>query len=366
MGESRTWTEREVRDLIAVEVSTGQTMVALNAAIASGELTSAVSQIVATTQSGFDAQTSRVSSIAADMEATKATIDTEMTATKATIEKILLDCRTFVSETTSQADAQKAAMTLQVDALHTKMQDIVKFVDGMPDTLTSLKDRLEVVTSWLSANKLESLPGNLQLLQTNHDELEANTDRRLRELTAEISAAQSSGYTGFLGGTHSTPQATKDRNVFDPRDYKLAELGPKPTLARWKKWRRDFEGFVDTIGFSWKGTSGLLRELRHREAPFTAAQLSEAVANAKKRHDKTPDEAFYAFEEKADTLYRLIMPKLDEVLSNELAQTGKENDSSCFASSRARSTRPAPTLPSTSRQRSRAWGSTLAPTSPRR
>jgi hypothetical protein len=97
MGESRTWTEREVRDLIAVEVSTGQTMVALNAAIASGELTSAVSQIVATTQSGFDAQTSRVSSIAADMEATKATVDTEMTATKATIEKILLVCRTFVS-----------------------------------------------------------------------------------------------------------------------------------------------------------------------------------------------------------------------------------------------------------------------------
>ena len=171
----------------------------------------------------------------------------------------------------------------------------------MPDTLTSLKDSLEVVTSWLSANKLESLPANLQLLQRNHDELEANTDRRLRELSAEVSAAPSSGYTGFLGGTNSTPQATKDRNVFDPRDYKLAERGRKPTVARWKKWRRDFEGFVDTVGFSWKSTSGLLRELRHRALLFTAAQLSEAIANAKKRKDKAPEETFYGFEEKADT-----------------------------------------------------------------
>ena len=210
------WTEREVRDLIAVEVSNGQTMVVLNAAITSGELTAAVSQIVATTQSGFVAQAARGSSMATGMETTKATIDTEMATTKAAIEKILQDCRTFVSETKSQADAQKAEMTLQVEALHSKMQDIVKFVDGMPDTLTSLKDRLEVVTSWLSANQLQSLPENVRVLQGLHTELEANTDRRLRELSAEVSAAQSTGYTGFLGGTHSTPQAAKDRNAFDP------------------------------------------------------------------------------------------------------------------------------------------------------
>ena len=173
--------------------------------------------------------------MSAEMGATKATIAAELETTKATIKAIFQDCRTFVSETKGQADPQKAEMTLQVDALHTKMQDIVRFVDGMPDTLSSLKDRLEVVTGWLSANQLESLPDNLRLLQMNHTELEANTDRRIRELSAEVSAAQSTGYTGFLGGTNTTPQATRDRNVFDPRDYKLAELGPKPTVARWKK-----------------------------------------------------------------------------------------------------------------------------------
>ena len=152
------------------------------------------------------------------MEATKARIAAEMETTKATIEAILQDCRTFVSETKGQADSQKAEMTLQVDALHTKMQEFVRFVDGMPDTLASLKDRLKVVTSWLLANQPESLPDNLRLLQMNHTELEANTGRRLRELSAEVSVAQSTGYTWFLGGTNTTPQATRDRNVFDPRD----------------------------------------------------------------------------------------------------------------------------------------------------
>ena len=98
--------------------------------------------------------------------------------------------------------------------IHTKMQDIIKFVDGAPDTVASLKDRLEVVTSWLSPSNLENLPDNRQLLQTNHTEFEANMDRRLRELSAEVSAAQATGYTGFQGSA-PTP---KDSNVFDPRD----------------------------------------------------------------------------------------------------------------------------------------------------
>ena len=45
----------------------------------------------------------------------------------------------------------------------------------------------------------------------------------------------------------------RDRNVSDPRDYKLAELGPTPSVAHWKKWRRDLESFVDMIGLSWSG-----------------------------------------------------------------------------------------------------------------
>ena len=70
------------------------------------------------------------------------------------------------------------------------------------------------------------------------------------------------------------------------------------------------------------------RRLWHQ--PLMGAQLPGAISDAKARHDKTPDEAFYGFAEKADILYRLILPKLDDVLSNELAQTGDENGFELF------------------------------------
>ena len=151
-------------------------------------------------------------------------------------------------------------------------------------------------------------------------QLNQSLESKLGALNATVSGLQA-GVGNFGGGqgAGAGPAATRDRNVFDPRDYKLADFGPKPTVVRWKKWRRDLEGFVDTIGMSWKGASGLLRQLRYREEPFEKGQLHDALVDAEKRHDKTPDEAFYGFDEKADILYRLIMPKLDELLSNEFA-----------------------------------------------
>ena len=110
----------------------------------------------------------------------------------------------------------------------------------------------------------------------------------------------------------------RDRNVFDP-NYKVAELGSKPSMGKWKKWRCDFEWFVDTSGLSWKGTSGLLRQLRFREQPFDGSQLADAIDSAKKRKDKVPQEHEYEYEVKTDVLYYLIMPKLDEVMSTEFA-----------------------------------------------
>ena len=83
--------------------------------------------------------------------------------------------------------------------------------------------------------------------QTSHHEFTANTDRRFRELSAEIASAHTNGGVG-LGGIVSAPQAPKDRNVFYHRDCKLEDLGAKFTTARWNKWRRDLEGFIDTIG----------------------------------------------------------------------------------------------------------------------
>ena len=60
--EQRTWSAWEIRDLIQIEVSTGQTMGVLNAAISSCELNTAVSQIAASAYSGFETQELRIAS----------------------------------------------------------------------------------------------------------------------------------------------------------------------------------------------------------------------------------------------------------------------------------------------------------------
>ena len=132
---------------------------------------------------------------------------------------------------------------------------------------------------------------------------------------------------GSGSGGFSEPRPENDRNVFDPRDYKLAPLDAKPSLGKWKKWRRDIEAFIDTIGVGWKGTSGLLRELRRREGLFDSTQFQEAAAA---RGDKVPKVDGFDYDDKMDVLYRLVMPKLDEVLSNELAQTGEQDGFEMF------------------------------------
>ena len=145
---------------------------------------------------------------------------------------------------------------------------------------------------------------------------------------------------GASTGNFTGPHAEKDRNAFDVWDYKLSDLGAKPTNARWKKWRRDFEGFIDTIEPSWKNTSGLLRELRHCELTFTEEQVETAVQSAKARGDKAPEVGGFDSTSKKDVLYRLLMPRLDEVLGIELARPVTKTGSSCSGSSSASWTHP--------------------------
>ena len=90
------WTEAKLRDLIQMDVSMGQTMQVLNAAISSGELTAGIAQIASSTHSGFTAQASQVTLLAAEVE-----------ATKIKIEAILRDCRTFVQRNQDERNKAK-------------------------------------------------------------------------------------------------------------------------------------------------------------------------------------------------------------------------------------------------------------------
>ena len=62
MAEQRTWSEHEIRDLIGIEVSTGQTMHVLNAPISGAELNAAVRDIAATAFAVFKTQASQIGS----------------------------------------------------------------------------------------------------------------------------------------------------------------------------------------------------------------------------------------------------------------------------------------------------------------
>ena len=75
-----------------MEVSTGQIMVVLNAAISGGELNNVVSQIVKDAYASFEAQAARVTLMTYEMATTKAQIDS-----------IRIDCRRFVQETRDEA-----------------------------------------------------------------------------------------------------------------------------------------------------------------------------------------------------------------------------------------------------------------------
>ena len=176
----------------------------------------------------------------------------------------------------------------------------------MSQTVKTLKTKLEKISTWCVSSQIGAVPAALRQLQTAQEKLTTNTDKRFRELTAELASAQAArgvshgGFSDFQDSALQTP----DRNVFDPRDYKLAPLDAKPSLAKWKKWRRDLEAFIDTIGVSWKGTSGLLRELRHREGLFDSSQLQEAVTAAEARGDKAPKIIGFDYEDKKDVLYQ--------------------------------------------------------------
>ena len=117
----------------------------LNSAISSGDLSAgACVQAIAT------AANSQVTLLAAQMKTNAEEIG-----------RVLADCRSFVQQTREESFAAKLQLTQEVDALQTQFRDIVKFVEGVPDTVSSLDSSLEAIMTWLSANQLSDVPNNL-------------------------------------------------------------------------------------------------------------------------------------------------------------------------------------------------------------
>ena len=98
--------------------------------------------------------------------------------------------------------------------------------------------------------------GCTPVTQEKVDEIQAHAAQRFGELISEISVTRSAvGVSAGAGGPGS-PWVEKDRNVFDVRDYKLSDLGVKPTTARWKSGVVASKGLSTPSGHPGRGPAG--------------------------------------------------------------------------------------------------------------
>ena len=49
-------------------------------------------------------------------------------------------------------------MIQQVEALHIKQQDIGRFIDGVPETVGALREKLDSISKWCSDSHLDAVP----------------------------------------------------------------------------------------------------------------------------------------------------------------------------------------------------------------
>ena len=172
MMEARSWTQQEIRELIQIEVSIGLTMVILKSAITSGELSTNVGQVAATAHAAL-ADTIR----AFQMTTGQITVqEREINKASDEIARILGDCRTFVEQTQTQAVTSRTEMIQRVEALHAKQQDIVKFVDGVPETVAALQEKLRTISDWCADNNLDAVPVTVGIIQERLDTLTDQVD----------------------------------------------------------------------------------------------------------------------------------------------------------------------------------------------
>ena len=129
MAEQRTCSEREICDLIAIEVSTGQTMRVLNTSISGGELNAAVRDIAATAFAAFESQATQIGQQQQQQQQA-------ISGQQDSITRILADARAFVAQTHTEMQSAKSDMSAEVDALNVKFEDVGKFTESSNTTVS--------------------------------------------------------------------------------------------------------------------------------------------------------------------------------------------------------------------------------------
>ena len=201
-----------------------------------------------------------------------------------------------VVQSTQEFDAKNAEAKAELSTLSATQ---ALLVDQLNEQFATLKGQQTEMEEQLRVTRAESTTaygsfeerlktyteGRERLFQVKLEEAE----RKFRETSQNIvqDIHTSTGGKGSGGGA-------RDRQVFDPREYKMPDLPSDPSLAQLKKWRRDVEIFTDTLGDSWQGVSSLLRHCRLIDHEFDQdAGLDEVISAATRSQGKRPVSSEY-------------------------------------------------------------------------
>ena len=94
------------------------------------------------------------------------------------------------------------------------------------------------------------------MVSTVRGQLQQSARELYNQAMAEARSHLGSSSQG--GGKDSGKGGARERQLFDPRDYKIPDLSSAPSMAVFKKWKHDLELFLETIGSSWIGAYGPL------------------------------------------------------------------------------------------------------------
>ena len=146
-----------------------------------------------------------------------------------------------MDEKIAEMEAIYKAQTLEQTASHDDADlKLVQHVSNMD----ALEEKLRLYADGVEAN--------LNAIKEEVGRTQAEVVRTQTGIRQLIESARSEG------GSVLRPSQERDRQVFDPRDYKIESLPSSISLGAWKKWRHEVAIYVDTIGPTWKGVKLLL------------------------------------------------------------------------------------------------------------
>ena len=244
-------------------------------------------------------------------------VDTSLKTNKAEGDKMIEDMKAEINthDLKRIADAK-----MEVDNQETHNSQFQADIRAQVEVVNKLTTELQTWTTTAEAS--------FTAMATAAQERITATQKSIRDM---IDSAKSADEQGGGGKGVFQARAERDRNIYDPRDYKIESIPDSKslTLALFKKWRHDVELYIDTIGPSWTGVKAVLKQCRHSELTLLPNELSmePTLKRAAEAAGGVPpfEAAFFDFPSKANHLYKILAPKLNVDLSTEFRNSAADN-----------------------------------------